>query len=44
METEHNHETQLIAQLGEYLPYRFETKLEKSLKEELTQKDVGSRR
>lgn len=28
-----------IAQLGEYLPYRFETKLEKSLKEELAQKD-----
>ncbi|WP_281637879.1 hypothetical protein [Flavobacterium marginilacus] len=29
-----------IAQLGEYLPYRFETKLEKSLKEELAQKDA----
>ena len=29
-----------IAQLGEYLPYRFETKLEKSLKEELAQKNA----
>jgi hypothetical protein len=29
-----------LAQLGEYLPYRFETKLEKSLKEELAQKDA----
>jgi hypothetical protein len=26
--------------LGEYLPYRFETKLEKSLKEELARKDT----
>ena len=29
-----------IAQLGEYLPYRFETIREKALKEELAQKDA----
>ena len=29
-----------LAQLGEYLPHRFETKLEKSLKEELAQKNA----
>ncbi|MGQ7944898.1 hypothetical protein [Flavobacterium sp. WC2509] len=29
-----------IAQLGEYLPYRFETIREKALKEELAQKEI----
>jgi transcriptional regulator with XRE-family HTH domain len=29
-----------IAQLGEYLPYRFETIREKALKEQLTEKDA----
>jgi len=29
-----------LAHLGEYLPYRYETKLEKALKEELIEKDA----
>jgi len=29
-----------LAQLGEYLPYRFETKGEKALKEELAEKNA----
>jgi len=29
-----------LAQLGEYLPYRFETIREKALKEELTEKNA----